>query len=110
MRDLDFAPWQLEVKYDLVMDDWLPNQSCKRNILEKVKTIRRAADHIYGFVKSLNNTQIHQENPNRILNPMTDPDVAYHYRQVINLCSGNACYEAMKILLFYVKENDAYGQ
>lgn len=45
-----------------------------------------------------------------MLNPMRDPQVEYHYREVMNLCSGNACYEAMKTLLYYVEENDAYGQ
>lgn len=93
----------------------MPNQACRKTILEKISIVRRAASHIYGVTKALNISTMHRSgevDPQQSyrLKGVNDPLVQLNLKRLYQECSGNACYDAIKILLFFIKENDAYGQ
>jgi hypothetical protein len=90
------------------MEDWLPNGACTRIILEKVQILRKAHSSIFAFVRGLNNTEIHRGRNTDFVTPLMDPDIAYDLKRLYKECEGNACFEAMKSLLFFVYETDLY--
>lgn len=106
LRDMDYPSAQFMAKYDEQMG-FMFNELCKKNIKEYFVHTRAGIEILFDFVHAMNNSMIYKRGERL---SYQDPEVNIHLRRLSKHCAGNLCFEALRQILSFLKQDVEYLQ